>query len=52
LPDLVDVVSGTMESIGHHSAPGSLDEAEEADRAARQAAGDLVRRRGAAVAAR
>ncbi|HTY40949.1 MAG TPA: 1-deoxy-D-xylulose-5-phosphate reductoisomerase [Thermoanaerobaculia bacterium] len=51
-PDIVDVVSGTMESIGHHSAPGSLDEAEEADRAARQAAGDLVRRRGAAVAAR
>ena len=51
-PDIVNVVSGTMESTGHRPAPGSLDDAEDADRAARETASALVRRRHAPVAAR
>jgi 1-deoxy-D-xylulose-5-phosphate reductoisomerase len=51
-PDIVNVVSGTMESTGRRPAPGSLDEAEDADRAARETTSVLVRRRPAPVAAR
>ncbi|MGE5413173.1 MAG: 1-deoxy-D-xylulose-5-phosphate reductoisomerase [Syntrophomonadaceae bacterium] len=51
-PDIVSVVSGTMDSTTRTSAPKSLAEAEQADRAAREAASDLVRRRPASVAAR
>jgi len=51
-PDIVNVVSGTMESTGRRPAPVSLDEAEDADRAARETASALVRRRPAPVAAR
>jgi 1-deoxy-D-xylulose-5-phosphate reductoisomerase len=51
-PDIVNVVSGTMESTGRKAAPASLDEAEEVDRAAREAASALVRRRPAPVGAR
>ena len=51
-PDIVNVVSGTMESTGHRPAPGSLDDAEDADRAARETASALVRRRPAPLAAR
>ena len=50
--DIVNVVSGTMESTGRRPAPGSLDEAEDADRAARETASALVRRRPVPVAAR
>jgi 1-deoxy-D-xylulose-5-phosphate reductoisomerase len=50
--DIVSVVSGTMESTGRKAAPASLEEAQDADRAAREVASDLVRRRSAAVAAR
>jgi 1-deoxy-D-xylulose-5-phosphate reductoisomerase len=51
-PDIVSVVSGTLESAGHTAAPASLEEAQDVDRAAREAASHLVRRRSAAVAAR
>ncbi|HWZ86558.1 MAG TPA: 1-deoxy-D-xylulose-5-phosphate reductoisomerase [Thermoanaerobaculia bacterium] len=51
-PDIVNVVSATMETTGRTAAPASLDEAEEIDRAAREAASVLVRRRPAPVAAR
>jgi 1-deoxy-D-xylulose-5-phosphate reductoisomerase len=51
-PDIVNVVSATMETTGRTAAPASLDEAEEVDRAAREAASVLVRRRPAPVAAR
>jgi 1-deoxy-D-xylulose-5-phosphate reductoisomerase len=51
-PDIVHVVSGTMEADGRTTAPRSLDEAEEADRTARETAAALVRRRGAPVGAR
>ncbi len=51
-PDIVSVVSGTMESTGRKPAPGSLEEAEDVDRAARETASALVRRRAAPVAAR
>jgi len=51
-PDIVHVVSGTMDAVGRSTAPRSLEEAEEADRTAREAASTLVRRRGAPVAAR
>jgi 1-deoxy-D-xylulose-5-phosphate reductoisomerase len=51
-PDIVNVVSGTMESTDRRPAPGSLDDAEDADRAARESASTLVRRRSAPVAAR
>ena len=51
-PDIVHIVSGTMESTGRKAAPASLEEAQDVDRAAREAASDLVRRRPAAVAAR
>ena len=51
-PDIVHVVSGTMETTGRPPAPGSLEEAEDVDRAAREAAAVLVRRRAAPVAAR
>jgi 1-deoxy-D-xylulose-5-phosphate reductoisomerase len=51
-PDIVNVVSGTMESTDRRPAPGSLDDAEDADRAARESASALVRRRPAPVAAR
>ena len=50
--DIVSVVSGTMESTDRTAAPASLEEAQEADRTAREAASNLVRRRSAAVAAR
>jgi len=48
-PDIVAVVSGTMEAVGERPAPASLADAEEVDRAARTAA-SLVLRRRAAVA--
>jgi 1-deoxy-D-xylulose-5-phosphate reductoisomerase len=51
-PDIVNVVSATMETTGRKAAPASLDEAEEVDRAAREAASALVRRRPAPVGAR
>jgi len=51
-PDIVHVVSGTMEAAGRTTAPRSLEEAEEADRKARETAAALVRRRGAPVGAR
>ncbi len=51
-PDIVSVVSGTMETTGRKPAPGSLEEAEDVDRAARETASALVRRRAAPVAAR
>ena len=51
-PDIVHVVSGTMDAAGRTTAPRSLEEAEEADRTARETAAALVRRRGAPVAAR
>jgi 1-deoxy-D-xylulose-5-phosphate reductoisomerase len=51
-PDIVSVVSATMGSTGRTTAPGSLAEAEEADRAARETASGLLRRRPASVAAR
>ena len=50
-PDIVNVVSATMDATGRTAAPGSLDEAEEVDRAARETASDLVRSRPAPVAA-
>ncbi len=51
-PDIVSVVSGTMETTGRKPAPASLEEAEDVDRAARATASALVARRAAAVAAR
>jgi 1-deoxy-D-xylulose-5-phosphate reductoisomerase len=51
-PDIVSVVSATMDATGRTTAPGSLAEAEAADRTAREAASGLVRRRPASVAAR
>ena len=50
--DIVSVVSGTMESTVRPAAPASLEEAQDVDRAAREAASSLVRRWPAAVAAR
>jgi 1-deoxy-D-xylulose-5-phosphate reductoisomerase len=50
--DIVSVVSGTMESTGLRAAPASLEEAQDVDRVAREAASNLVRRRSTAVAAR
>jgi hypothetical protein len=41
-----------METTGRTAAPASLDEAEEVDRAARETASALVRRRPAPVGAR
>jgi 1-deoxy-D-xylulose-5-phosphate reductoisomerase len=49
-PDIVNVVSGTMESVGRPPAPRSLDEAEAVDRTAREAASGIVRRRAPAIA--
>ena len=49
-PDIVSVVSGTMDGAGLTPAPGSLEDAEEVDRAARGAAGAILRRRVRAVA--
>ncbi len=49
-PDIVSVVSGTMESIGQTPAPRSLDQAESIDRTAREAASAIVRRRAPAIA--
>jgi 1-deoxy-D-xylulose-5-phosphate reductoisomerase len=49
-PDIVSVVSGTMDSAGPTSAPASLEDAEGVDRAAREAAVAIVRRRVQAVA--
>ncbi len=51
-PDIVSVVSGTMDAVGHRAAPSSLPEAEDIDRRAREAASGLVRRRSAPVAIR
>ena len=51
-PDIVNVVSATMETTGRKAAPASLEEAEDVDRAAREAAAALVRSRPAPVAAR
>ncbi len=51
-PDIVDVVSAAMESTGRTAAPASLEEAQEVDRAARETAAALVRRRAAAPASR
>jgi len=50
--DIVHIVSGTMESTGRKAAPASLEEAQDVDRAARETASHLVRRRPAAVTAR
>jgi hypothetical protein len=41
-----------MESTGRTAAPASLEEAQDVDRAARETASHLVRRRPAAVTAR
>ena len=49
-PDIVSVVSGAMDAIGEPPAPESLDEAEQVDRKAREAASAILRRRAAAVA--
>jgi 1-deoxy-D-xylulose-5-phosphate reductoisomerase len=49
-PDIVSVVSGTMETVGQAPGPRSLDEAESIDRAAREVASSIVRRRAPAVA--
>jgi 1-deoxy-D-xylulose-5-phosphate reductoisomerase len=46
-PDIVAVVSGTMEAVGERPAPASLADAEELDRAARTAASSILRRRAA-----
>jgi 1-deoxy-D-xylulose-5-phosphate reductoisomerase len=46
-PDIVAVVSGTMEAVGERPAPASLADAEEVDRAARTAASSVLRRRAA-----
>ncbi len=51
-PDIVSVVSGTLDAAGPKTAPASLEEAQGLDQAARVAADGLVRRRAAAVAAR
>jgi len=51
-PDIVSVVSGTMDAAGQKAAPASLEEAQSLDRASREAAAGLVRRRVEAVAAR
>ena len=49
-PDIVHVVSGTMERVGRPAAPRSLDEAESVDRTAREAASGIVRRLSPAIA--
>jgi 1-deoxy-D-xylulose-5-phosphate reductoisomerase len=49
-PDIVGVVSETMDTVGGMPAPHSLEDAEAIDRAARDAAGAIARRRAAAVA--
>jgi 1-deoxy-D-xylulose-5-phosphate reductoisomerase len=49
-PDIVGVVSGTMDTVGTMPSPRSLEDAEAIDRAARDAAAAIVKRRGAAVA--
>ena len=49
-PDIVGVVSETMEAVGAMPAPRSLEDAEAVDRTAREAAAGIVRRRAAAVA--
>jgi 1-deoxy-D-xylulose-5-phosphate reductoisomerase len=49
-PDIVGVVSGTMDTVGTMPAPRSLEDAEAADRTARDAAAAIVRRLSAAVA--
>jgi 1-deoxy-D-xylulose-5-phosphate reductoisomerase len=48
--DIVSVVSETMETAGQAPAPARLEEAEEIDRTAREAASAIVRRRAPAVA--
>ncbi len=49
-PDIVSVVSRTMDSAGRTPAPASLEEAEGVDRASREAASAIIRRRAQAVA--
>jgi 1-deoxy-D-xylulose-5-phosphate reductoisomerase len=49
-PDIVAVVSETMDAVGATPAPRSLEDAEAVDRTAREAAAGIVRRRAAAVA--
>ena len=49
-PDIVSVVSGTMDAIGEPPAPASLDEAEQVDRQARETASAILRRRAPAIA--
>jgi 1-deoxy-D-xylulose-5-phosphate reductoisomerase len=49
-PDIVDVVSKTMETVRATPAPESLEEAESVDRRARAAASAIVRGRAPAVA--
>ena len=49
-PDIVGVVSETMDTVGGMPAPRSLEDAEAIDSAARDAADAIVRRRAAAVA--
>jgi 1-deoxy-D-xylulose-5-phosphate reductoisomerase len=46
-PDIVAVVSGTMDAVGRRPAPASLAEAEDVDRTARAAASSILRRRAA-----
>ena len=49
-PDIVEVVSETMDTVGGLPGPRSLEDAEAIDRTARDAAAEIVRRRAAAVA--
>jgi len=49
-PDIVGVVSGTMDTVGTMPPPRSLEDAEAADRTSRDAAAAIVRRLSAAVA--
>jgi 1-deoxy-D-xylulose-5-phosphate reductoisomerase len=48
-PDIVGVVSATMDTVGPTPAPHSLEDAEAVDRSAREAAAGIVRRRAAAA---
>jgi len=49
-PDVVNVVSESMETVGGTPAPDTLEEAESVDRRGREAASAIVRRRAPAVA--
>jgi 1-deoxy-D-xylulose-5-phosphate reductoisomerase len=49
-PDVVNVVSESMETVGSTASPDTLEEAESIDRRGREAAAAIVRRRAPAVA--